>query len=163
MSFRTRAFRRGASISALATAALVAATALPAWAHIEPDPKRVKPGADVTVAFSVEHGCGTSPTIKLSFKIPKGAKNVQAEPKDGWQESLSGGIVVFAGGPLDAKTPDTFSISFTAPSKKTVLRWKVLQQCEKGLVRWIDTAKGAEFPPADVGVGKNPPKIVEKS
>jgi periplasmic copper chaperone A len=140
----------------------VLAMAVPASAHIEPDPAKVKPGATATVAFNVEHGCETSPTIMLTFKIPKGATRVAPVPKDGWTATAAKGTVVFSGGSLDATTEDTFSIAFTAPNKKTVLVWKVVQQCDQGVIRWIDTAKGAEFPPPAIGVGKNPPKIVEK-
>ena len=66
---------------------------------------------------------------------------------------MSGGTVVFEGGPLGAHTPDTFSITFTAPKKKTVLVWKVIQNCVVGVTRWIDTSKNANEPPPRVGVG----------
>jgi uncharacterized protein YcnI len=139
---------------AVAGLALLAA---PALAHIEPDPNQVKPGKHVTVEFNVEHGCGTSPTIKLTFQVPKGVKSVEPQGKDGWQATASGGTVVFSGGTLDAHTPDIFAIAFTAPKTKGLLAWKVIQQCETGKVRWIDRAKGAENPPPIVGVGKKPP------
>jgi periplasmic copper chaperone A len=135
--------------------------AAPALAHIDPDPKQVTPGKRATVAFNVEHGCGTSPTTKLTFKIPKGATKVSTVPKQGWTGTVKKTTVTFAGGPLDAKTPDTFSITFTAPKKKTVLFWFVVQDCEQGTTRWIDRSKGAEFPPPAVGVGKKPPAVAE--
>lgn len=161
MGNRGHVVRRIAAAVAV-VGACVLAMAIPASAHIDPDPAKVKPGAAATVAFNVEHGCEASPTIMLTFKITKGATKVVPVPKDGWTASVAKGTVVFSGGSLAATTQDTFSIAFKAPNKKTVLAWKVIQQCEQGVTRWIDTAKGAEFPPANVGVGKNPPKIVEK-
>ena len=160
MGLEVRVIRRFAAVATL-VGGCVLATALPASAHIEPKPARVKPGATATIAFNVEHGCATSPTVMLTFKIPKGATKVATVAKAGWTGTVAKGTVVFSGGSLPATTQDTFSISFTAPNKKTVLAWKVLQQCEQGVNRWIDTAKGAQFPPANVGVGKNPPKIVD--
>jgi uncharacterized protein YcnI len=161
MGTQVRVIRRFAAIATVVGGCVLAA-AVPASAHVEPDPARVKPGATATIAFNVEHGCEKSPTTTLTFKIPKGATKVAAVPKDGWIGSVEKGTVVFSGGSLPATTQDTFSIGFKAPKKKTVLVWKVVQQCEQGVIRWIDTAKGAEFPPPAVGVGKNPPKIVEK-
>jgi uncharacterized protein YcnI len=140
-------------VTAGASAAMLVLIAGPAAAHIIPDPSSIQPGTRATVAFNIEHGCGTSPTTKLTFKIPKRVKRVEAVAKTGWKERVSGGTVVFAGGPLGAHTEDTFSITFTAPKKKTVLVWKVIQSCVVGVNRWIDTSKNADEPPPRVGVG----------
>ena len=136
---------------------VIAIAAAPAFAHLAPEPSRVEPGASATVAFLVEHGCDEAPTIELTFQVPKGVKDVEPVDKDGWISDVDGRTVVFEGGPLDANTPDTFSISFTAPNKKKIIRWKVVQGCTEGLIRWIDTAVGAEHPPAEIGVGKDVP------
>lgn len=128
-----------------------------AGAHIEPDPNQVKPGERAIVDFKVEHGCGTSPTIKLTFQVPRGVTGVQVGSKEGWKGITDGKTVVFESGSLEAHTPDTFAIAFIAPKKKGVLVWTVIQDCKQGKVRWIDRAKGAENPPPVVGVGKKPP------
>ena len=146
-------------IALLISGLAVVVMAAPAAAHIEPDPSRVKPGATATVAFTVEHGCDESPTTKLTFKIPKGVKKVSPEDKDGWETSVSKKTVVFSGQSPDAETEDTFSITFTAPKKKTILTWKIVQKCEEGEIRWIDTSKGSEEPPPRVGVGKDAPEV----
>jgi uncharacterized protein YcnI len=125
-----------------------------AAAHVEPDPSTVKPGKRATVAFTVEHGCDDSPTTKLAFQIPKKAKHVEAESKEGWTTSVGKTTVVFEGGPLDAHTEDAFSISFVAPKKKTTLTWKLVQTCVQGVTRWIDTSKDADDPAPKVGVGR---------
>jgi periplasmic copper chaperone A len=131
-----------------------------AAAHIEPDPSRVEPGATATVAFTVEHGCDESPTVELAFKVPKTVKTktVEPEPKDGWETNLDGRTVTFTGGPLDAETEDSFSITFTAPKKTTTLKWKIVQTCDEGTIRWIDTSHDAEHPPPAVGVGRDAPE-----
>jgi len=136
------------------SAAMLAAT--PAGAHIETDPSRIEPGASATVAFLVQHGCDESPTVKLKFRIPKGAADVEPQAKDGWTARTKGNTVVFAGGPLDHDTEDSFALSFTVPDTPTVLVWKVIQKCEEGVIRWIDTSEGAEESPPVVGVGQDP-------
>ena len=141
------------TIVAAASAAMLVLVAGPAAAHIEPRPSTVKPGKTATVAFNVEHGCGTSPTTQLTFKIPRHVSNVAPVAKTGWKESSPEGTVVFNGGPLGARTQDTFSITFTAPKNKTVLVWKVIQRCVVGVTRWIDTSKNATEPPPRIGVG----------
>src|SRR5581483_12275382 len=97
-----------AAIAITAAFIVVGVVATVAAAHIEPEPSRVKPGATVTVAFNAEHGCDQSPTIKLTFKIPKGATKVAAVAKPGWDATVAKGTVVFDGGTLAATTPDTF-------------------------------------------------------
>ena len=67
-----------------AGAAMLVLIAGPAAAHIIPAPSSIKPGTRATVAFNIEHGCGSSgkeePTTKLTFKIPKLAKHVASWP-----------------------------------------------------------------------------------
>ena len=139
------------TLVAAGTVALLAGTAA---AHIEPDPASVKPGKTATVAFGVEHGCDDSPTTGLEFKIPKGAKKVEAVDKDGWETSVTKKTVTFDGGSLPSEQPDEFSIKFTAPSKKTDLTWKVVQTCEAGVTRWIEKSEDDEHPAPVVVVGK---------
>ena len=151
---------RAATVAALAGACVVV-WAAQALAHIEPDPARVKPGKSATVEFVVEHGCGTSPTTRLALKIPKGVTDAQPEAKDGFTASVKGETITFEGQSADAEE-DTFAVTFTAPSKKGLLTWKIVQRCGEKVIRWIDTAEGTEHPPPIVGVGKNPPEEQEE-
>jgi hypothetical protein len=52
----------------------------------------------------------------------------------------------------------SFGITFTAPKTKTLLAWKVVQECQDGVTRWIEGPKG-ENPAPLVGVGKTPPDL----
>lgn len=143
---------------AVLTAGALAVAAAPAFAHVEPEPNRVKPGKQVTVEFTPEHGCGEdSPTTTMTFQVPKGVTDAEGVAPEGWEASTSGRKVVFEGGTLPYHDEASFGISFTAPSKKTVLAWKVVQGCEEGSVRWIETGHDAENPAPLVGVGKQPP------
>ena len=148
--------RRLAAVAITATG-LVLLVAGPALAHVEPDPSRVKPGKSTTVEFTPEHGCGESVTTRMTFKVPKGATNAKPVALAGWLASAGGGKITFASN----KVPDkeaSFGITFTAPNAKTLLAWKVVQQCQDGVNRWIEGPKG-ENPAPLVGVGKNPPDL----
>jgi periplasmic copper chaperone A len=153
---------RRSAITGVLAGAVVALVAGSAWAHITPDPARVKPGKTATVEFTIEHGCDGSPTTKLAFQVPKGAKGVAGVDQDGWTTSRSGRTLVFEGGPLPADQEDAFGISFTAPDKKTILAWKVIQTCEQGEAAWIQSGRDAEHPTPLVGVGKTPPEVKEE-
>ena len=90
----------------------------------------------------------------MIFQVPKGAKNAKPVALDGWTATQSGGKITFA----SDKVPDeeaSFGITFTAPTTKTLLAWKVIQQCQDGVTRWIEGPKG-ENPAPLVGVGKTP-------
>jgi periplasmic copper chaperone A len=148
---------RRLTITAGITGALVALVAGPAGAHVEPDPARVKPGKAVTVEFTPEHGCKGSPTTKMTFQVPKGAKGAAPVAKDGWTTSVTGRKILFEGGSVPDDVQGGFAISFTAPSAKTLLAWKVVQGCEVGETAWIESGHDATNPAPVVGVGKKPP------
>jgi uncharacterized protein YcnI len=126
----------------------------PAAAHVEPDPARVKPGKTATVGFTPEHGCDDSPITSMRFRIPKGATDATPEPKDGWEVQATTKTVTFSGGSMPSDDTDAFEITFTAPTEKTILSWKVVQRCEEGVERWIEGPDG-DFPAPQVGVGKD--------
>jgi hypothetical protein len=155
-SIRRARVVRVAMVGALA-GALVVAWAAQAGAHVEADPARVKPGKSVAVEFVNEHGCGNTPTTSMEFKVPKGVTDAQPAEKDGFTATAEDGTILFEGESADAEE-DSFAILFTAPSKKGLLIWKVVQRCDQKVIRWIDTEDGAKYPPPVVGVGKNPPE-----
>jgi periplasmic copper chaperone A len=154
-----RTHRRVAVIALMATGALFLVAA-PALAHVEPDPTRVKPGKKATVEFTPEHGCGESVTTQMDFQVPKGVKGAKPLPLDGWTSSVHGRKITFASDKVPSAEA-SFGITFTAPSTKTVLAWKVIQRCQAGVNRWLEGPKG-ENPAPLVGVGKNPPSVEEK-
>lgn len=138
-------------------AGVIVATAAPAFAHVEVDPSRVKPGKAATVEFSPEHGCGKdAPTTRMTFRVPRGVTDAEGIAPEGWQASTSGRRIVFEGGPLPYHEQAAFGISFTAPDSKTLLTWKVIQSCDDETVRWIETDHDAESPAPVVGVGRSP-------
>ena len=115
-----RTTRRVAVITlAAGTTLLLAATA--AWAHVEPDPNRVKPGKEVTVEFTPEHGCGDSVTTEMEFRVPKGARGAAPVEQDGWTTSVQGRTITFESDTVpDDET--SFGITFTTPDTKTAPR-----------------------------------------
>jgi uncharacterized protein YcnI len=146
---------RRVAVASVATAATFLLAAGTAWAHVEPDPNRVKPGKKVTVEFTPEHGCGESVTTQMDFAVPKQVTKAKPVQQDGWTTTVKGRKISFA----SDKVPDeetSFGITFTAPSGKTLLAWKVIQRCQDGVNRWIEGPKG-ESPAPIVGVGKSPP------
>ncbi len=143
---------RRAVIAAAIGAGALLVTAIPAGAHVEPDPSSVKPGKTVTVGFTPEHGCEVSPIISMRFRVPRGVKNATAEPKDGWQTTATARTITFSGSSMPSGATSAFAISFTAPPTKRVLSWKVIQSCEVGVERWIQRPDG-DFPAPRVGVG----------
>ena len=147
----------GVILATLTAAAALLLAAGTAWAHVEADPTRVKPGKKVTVEFTPEHGCGDSVTTKMDFQVPKGAKSAKPVKLEGWTATVKGRKITFA----SDKVPDeeqSFGIRFTSPDNKTLLAWKVVQKCQDGVERWIEGPKG-EHPAPIVGVGKNAPDL----
>lgn len=137
----------------------VALLASPASAHIGLEPKQATVGSAYKAVFAVPHGCAGSATTKIRVQIPEGVIAAKPMPKAGWEvEAITGqfaaeydfhgnkvseGVkeVVWSGGKLPDHQYDEFVVStFITDGMKpnTTLYFPVVQECEKGISRWID-------------------------
>jgi len=145
---------------------LVAALAAsPAAAHVYLEGKQATVGSSYKAVFALPHGCSGSPTVKIRVQIPEGVISVKPMPKAGWNvdvvegpyasaydyhgNKLTSGVkeVVWSGGKLPDQNYDEFVVSsFLTDTLKpnTTLYFPVVQECEKGVSRWIEIpAEGA--------------------
>jgi len=115
------------------------AVASPALAHIDPDPTEAQAGSEVSVGFTVQHGCDGSPTVQLDMRLPDGVSSPTAEPPDGWTGQVDGNVVTFEGGPLPDDQELTFRVRMILPATPdTMIYFPFVQRCEVGEIRWID-------------------------
>lgn len=124
-----------------AAAIVVTAVAVssPAFAHIDPDPTDAQAGSEVSVGFTVQHGCDGSPTVQLDMRLPDGVSNPNAEPPDGWTGQVDDNVVTFEGGPLRDDQELTFRVRMILPATPdTTIYFPFVQRCEIGEIRWID-------------------------
>lgn len=150
---------------------LAALAASPTAAHVYLEGKQATVGASYKAVFAVPHGCAGSPTVKLRVQIPEGVIAVKPMPKAGWNvdviegkyaseydyhgNKLSSGAkeVVWSGGKLSDHNYDEFVLSsFLTDSLKpnTTIYFPVVQECEKGISRWIEIpAEGTARPHED--------------
>jgi len=153
-----------------AAGAVLFACAAPA--HITLETREAPVGAPYKAVLRVPHGCEGTATIALRVRLPDGMISVKPMPKPGWRietvtgkyaktydyfhgAKLSEGVteVSFTGGSLPDAHYDEFVVTgFLAadlePGK--VLYFPVVQECEKGVHRWI------EIPPAGKTSGDYP-------
>ncbi|WP_409188563.1 YcnI family protein [Bradyrhizobium sp. RDM4] len=144
---------------------MAALAASPAAAHVYLEGKQATVGASYKAVFAVPHGCSGSPTVKIRVQIPEGVIAVKPMPKAGWSvdvvegqyagdydyhgKKLSSGAkeVVWSDGKLPDQNYDEFVMSsFLTDGLKpnTTLYFPVVQECEKGISRWIEIpAEGA--------------------
>ena len=136
-------------VSAAAIILVGLVVASPAFAHIDPDPTDAQAGSEVSVGFTVQHGCDGSPTVQLDMRLPDGVGAPTAEPPDGWTGQVDGNVVTFEGGPLPDDQELTFRVRMTLPATPdTTIYFPFVQRCEVGEIRWIDTpsdGSGAEL------------------
>lgn len=144
-------FRRLVLSVAAASAAALAIGGV-ASAHIDPDPTEAQAGSRLTVGFTVEHGCGGSPTVQLDMRLPEGVTDAAPEPVEGWDGSIDtvddDTVVTFAGGLLADDVEATFSVTMTLPpTPDAIIYFPFVQRCEVGEIRWIQipTAPGDEL------------------
>ena len=143
----------------VATTAILTSLSGAAFAHVSLEGKTAPAGSPFDAAFRVGHGCSGSPTVKLQIRIPAGVVAVQILRKDGWNGSTEAGAlehaVVSGGetfseavkivtwtGSLSAHQPSTFTLHARLADDAVAggkLVFPVVQQCEKGEERWIDS------------------------
>lgn len=137
-----------------------------AAAHVVLERSETPVGKPYKAVFKVTHGCEGSPTVKVIINFPEGVIAVKPMPKPGWQittekakyarsygfyhgATLSEGVrsVVWSGGSLPDDFYDEFVVSaFIAGELKAgqTLAFPVTQECEKGEMRWSETAPSPE-------------------
>lgn len=151
---------------ASAAAALLLAATTAAFAHITLETGEAPVGSGYKAVFRVPHGCDGSPTVRLRVEIPEGFIDAKPMPKPGWSLKLVKGKyagtyklwgaeigeglkeVDWSGGILPDDEYDEFVIHgvlASSLSPGTTLRFPVVQECAKGVSRWIEIpAKGAD-------------------
>jgi uncharacterized protein YcnI len=141
-------------------AAGVLCLAATASAHVTLENAQAPVGAPYKAVLRVPHGCEGAATIALRIRVPDGMIAVKPMPKPGWKietvhgnysktynffhgAKLSQGVVEisFSGGNLpDAYYDEFVFTAFIADDLEagTILYVPVVQECEKGIHRWIE-------------------------
>ncbi|MDB5431517.1 MAG: nuclear export factor [Caulobacter sp.] len=124
-------------------AILLAAT--PAAAHVTATPTEAPAGTKVTVTLRVGHGCEGSPTTAIRVELPLSAGWVNPESKADWDQVIQPGqgpdgrlrtVEVTWKAHRPVATPETFAITFDAPSTAQTLYFPVIQTCQTGEAHW---------------------------
>jgi uncharacterized protein YcnI len=135
-----------------------------ASAHVTLETREAPVGAPYKAVLRVPHGCEGSATISLRIRVPEGMIAVKPMPKPGWKidtvsgkyprtynyfhgAKLSEGVteVSFSGGNLPDAYYDEFVVTgFLAGDLEAgkTLYFPVVQECEKGIHRWIEIPAG---------------------
>jgi periplasmic copper chaperone A len=133
-------FRRLVVVSLLGTALF----APHANAHGRANVSKVPAGTRREIPFVIEHGCGSSPTIRVAVRIPSEVANPVPTAKQGWVGAFDSktSTVTWSGGSLAANKHGTFAITMTFPAGKKgqVLSFPLVQSCKVGTLRWIEGA-----------------------
>ncbi len=141
----------------VALAALLVSTS--AFAHVTLDAREAPTDSYFKAVFNVPHGCEGSPTTRIRVRIPDGVTSVKPQPKQGWDlatvkrklatptkgshgEAITEAIteVAWSGGRLLDEHIDEFMMQIRLPNAPagTVLYFPIVQECEKGITRWIE-------------------------
>ena len=103
------------SLLVLTAATVVLSFASPVLAHVDPDPEEAQAGSQLSVGFTVQHGCDGSPTVQLDMRLPEGVTGAQPEPPEGWTGTVESDVITFTGGPLPDDQELTFRVLMTLP------------------------------------------------
>lgn len=148
--------------------AFVAALLTPAAAHVTLEIKETRIDAPYRAVLRVPHGCDKSATTAIRVRIPAGVIGVKPKPAPGWtlktvtaqypkpvkyyHSELTEGVVEisWSGGKLPDEWYEEFIfsgyISADMEPGKT-LYFPVVQECEKGVSRWIEIPAAGQSEP----------------
>jgi uncharacterized protein YcnI len=142
----------------LPAALVLAAATGAASAHITLETSEAAAGSAYKAVFRVPHGCDGSATVKITVKIPEGVIAVKPMPHAGWTidmvkakyakaydyygSKLDEGVteVTWSGGNLPDAYYDEFVLRgmIAADVPAGPIYFPVVQECEKGVDRWIE-------------------------
>jgi uncharacterized protein YcnI len=130
-----------------------------ASAHVTLETQQAPVGASYKAVLRVPHGCDGSATTAIRIRIPDGVINVKPMPKAGWKldtvsgkypkihnlrdGKVSGGVteIAWSGGKLADDHYDEFVFASALADDLQpgqALYFPVVQECEKGVHRWIE-------------------------
>lgn len=136
-----------------------------AGAHVTLERPEAEVGSSYKAVLKIPHGCNGSPTTAIRVRLPAGIIAVKPMPKPGWQldvvtgkypkpyrlrgATVSEGVteIVWHGGKLLDAHYDEFvftGIIAEELSGTPAIYVPVVQECVKGVHRWIETSTGAQ-------------------
>ncbi|SDF31235.1 Uncharacterized protein YcnI [Cellulosimicrobium cellulans] len=151
--------------AAALTTGLVVAGAAAASAHVTVTPDTTEAGSYALLTFGVPHGCGDSPTTKVSVQVPEQVVTVTPTVNPGWDvekvmEDLAEPVDDGHGGQYTervaevvytAKTPlpdgyrDAFVLSLKLPDAAgETLVFPTVQECAEGESAWVQVPADGE-------------------
>lgn len=149
-----------------ATVAAVVASS-PLSAHVTLEVREAVADSYYKAVFSVPHGCEGSATTRVRIRVPTGVHGVKPKPNPGWElstvktklekpikgrhgEEITDTVseVAWSGGKLADEHFDQFVMMMRLPNAEvgTVLYFPVVQECEKGVHRWIEIPEAGKSP-----------------
>lgn len=126
---------------------IVAATALialavPAFAHVDAEGETAATGI-TTVTFTVEHGCGTSPTTSMKIELPAGTTEVKAQETAGFTAAVTADTLTWSGGSLPAEGTFVADMRVVGTAGDTIFL-PTIQGCSVGENDWIEKTDDPE-------------------
>jgi uncharacterized protein YcnI len=152
-------------IGAVGACAGLSAVSTPTAAHVTLERQEATIGSPYKAVLRVPHGCAGSPTTAIRVRLPAGIIGVRPMPKPGWQlnavtgryqkpytlrgAQVNEGVteVAWSGGKLlDTHYDEFVFIGVIAEELggTPVLYFPVVQECEKGVHRWIEIPTGKQ-------------------
>lgn len=148
------------SFLTISSLAIALSAATPAIAHITLETGEATVGSYYKAVVRVPHGCNGSATTKIRVRIPEGVVAVKPQPKAQWtldtvqgdyatSYKLNGAKVTSGVKEISwsGSLPDAYYDEFvfrayltTALKAGETVYFPIVQECEQGTDRWIDTS-----------------------
>jgi uncharacterized protein YcnI len=169
------------AIGAVGAFVCLSAASAPTSAHVTLERQEAPVGSSYKAVLRVPHGCAGSPTTAVRVRLPAGLIGVKPMPKPGWQLNtvtgkyqkpftlrgapVSEGVteISWSGGKLpDAHYDEFVFVGVLAEELggTPAIYFPVVQECEKGVHRWIEIPTGKHSHGKGHGAGSAEPAAV---
>lgn len=141
-----RRLTRGLTIVALVTLAVL--STVPAFAHVTVRADDTSPGGFAKYTVRVPNEAEDAATVRVEIQLPEGYEEARYQPLEGWDISVSDGVLTIEGGRIEPGEFQEFSFSAQNPEQGGDIEFPAIQVYDDGEeVRWVGAADSDEPAP----------------
>lgn len=136
------------ALTLLTASAVVVLTAVPAFAHVTVRADTTEPGGFAKYTVRVPNESEDAATTRVEIQLPEGYEEVRYQPREGWDISITDGVLTIDGGRIEPGQFQEFAFSARNPEQAGDVQFPAIQVYSDGEeVRWVGAADSDEPAP----------------
>jgi periplasmic copper chaperone A len=136
------------ALTVIALSAIIVLSAVPAFAHVTLRADNTAPGGFAKYTVRVPTESEDAATVRVEVQLPEGYEEARVQPLEGWDISISDGVLLIEGGRIEPGEFQEFAFSSRNPDAAGDVTFPAIQVYSDGEeVRWVGAADSDEPAP----------------